>query len=140
MITTRVSVFVNTSNPIGHSQCGTKEGLGGSEPLPLAFDLRNKRVRMRQNMVFSTKNTKHLLERGHSPFPRHFPQWRWVYPIPTPHPLGASGISTPHILKSWVRHCHWSLPSIGCKEHICKVPLFGTGASYHRYRQFLSVN
>ena len=36
-------------------QWRTEEGVmaGGLGPLPLAYDLRNKRVRMRQNMVFS---------------------------------------------------------------------------------------
>jgi len=32
--------------------------LGGLEPLPMVYDLRNERVRMPQNMIFSTKNTK----------------------------------------------------------------------------------
>jgi len=45
--------------------------MGGLEPLPLAYGLRNKRVRMRQNMVFSTKNTKKIS--GDSPLPRPFP-------------------------------------------------------------------
>ena len=46
-----------------------EEGLGGLEPLPLAYDLRNKRVRMRQNMVFSTKSTNFFSGEGHSPLP-----------------------------------------------------------------------
>jgi len=52
-------------------QWRTEEGvrLGGLEPLPLAYDLRNKRVRMRQNMAFSTKNTKNFLVRGTAPSP-----------------------------------------------------------------------
>ena len=42
-------------------QWRTESVKGGLEPLPLAFDLRNKRVRMRQNMVFSTQNTNNFL-------------------------------------------------------------------------------
>ena len=34
---------------------------------PLAYNLRNKRARMRQNMVFLTKNTKKFLDRGTDP-------------------------------------------------------------------------
>ena len=44
-------------------------GYGVLEPLPLAYGLRNKRARMRQNMVFSTKNTKNFLETAPSPDP-----------------------------------------------------------------------
>jgi len=66
------------------------------EPLPLAYGLRNKRDRMHQNMVFSTKNTRSFLRRG--PAPLH---------LPTSHPLGACGISTPPIVKFWVRHWPW---------------------------------
>jgi len=36
-------------------QWRTEEGARGLEPLPLVYDLRNKRVRMLKNMVFSTK-------------------------------------------------------------------------------------
>jgi len=36
-------------------QWRTEEGVRGLEPLPLAYDLRNKRIRKRQNMVFSTE-------------------------------------------------------------------------------------
>ena len=62
---------------------------------------------MRLNTVFSTNNMKNVLERGRAqPLPRYFSQCRGRYPLPTPHPLGASGISTPPILKPWVRH--WS--------------------------------
>jgi len=32
-----------------------RRGLGGLEPLPLAYDLRNKHAKKCQNMVFSTK-------------------------------------------------------------------------------------
>ena len=74
------------------------------EPLPLACDLRNKRVRMRQNMVFSTKNTENFLVRGHSSLPRPFPQWGGGYPLNRPTTLGACGTWTPPIQKSWVRH------------------------------------
>ena len=41
-----------------HRQWRTEDGVRGLEPLPLAYDLRNERVRMRQNMVFSTKIRK----------------------------------------------------------------------------------
>jgi len=52
--------------------------MGGLEPLPWAYDLRNKRVRMRQNMVFSTtQNTKNFLGRP-------FRQWRGGYPTHPP--------------------------------------------------------
>ena len=44
-------------------------GLGGLESLQLAYGLRNKRVRMRQNMVFSTKNTKNFLGTAPTPYP-----------------------------------------------------------------------
>ena len=54
-----------------YCQWRTEEGLGGLEHLPLAYGLRNKRARMRQNMVFSTKNTKKFS--GDSPLPRLFP-------------------------------------------------------------------
>jgi len=74
-------------------QWRTEQGVRGLEPLPLAYVFRNKRVRMRQNMVFSTKNTKKFSWEGHTP-------------SPTPHPFGACGTSTPPILKSWVRHCY----------------------------------
>jgi len=57
---------------------------------------------MRQNMVFSTKNTKNFLGRGHSSLPIPFPQWEGHNLSSTPHPLGARGISTPRILKSWI--------------------------------------
>ena len=50
-------------------QWRTEERVRGSEPLPLAYGLRNKRVRMRQNMAFSTKNTKHFLGTVPSPDP-----------------------------------------------------------------------
>ena len=79
-----------------------RRGLGGLEPLPLAYDLRNKRVRKRQNMVFSTKNTKHFLGKRAQPPSQTLLQWRGDTPSP---PFGACGISTPPILKSWVRHC-----------------------------------
>ena len=55
-------------------QWRTEEGVRGLEPLTLAYDLRNKRVRMPQNRVFSTQNTKKIMGWGHSPLPRPFPQ------------------------------------------------------------------
>jgi len=64
-----------------------EEGVGGVEPLPSAYALRNKRVRMPQNMVFSTKNTKQILVRGHSPLPRPFSRWGGGYPSPCLIPL-----------------------------------------------------
>jgi len=79
-------------------------GLGWLQPLPLAYDLRNKRARKRQNMVFSTKNTKKNSGEGHSPLPRPLPQWGRGIPPPHSLPLGACGTLTPPILKSWVRH------------------------------------
>jgi len=57
-------------------------GVRGLKPLPLAYDLRNKRVRMRQNMVFSTKSTKKFIGRAHPP-PQTLPYWGR---IPTPYP------------------------------------------------------
>jgi len=78
----------------------TEERVRGFEPLPLAYDLRNKRVRKRQNRVFTTKNTKNLLGKGHSLLHR-LPMGR-EYPLPTPHPLlsplGACGTS--HLISS----------------------------------------
>jgi len=85
-----------------------RRGLGGLEPLPLAYDLRNKRARMRQNMVFSTKNTKNFLGKGHSPLPKPFPQWERGIPPPHAAPPSAPppvAPRTPPILKFWVRHC-----------------------------------
>ena len=46
---------------------------------------------------------------GHSPLPKHFHNWEGMgpegRPIPPPHAhLGASGISTPPILNSWVAY------------------------------------
>ena len=41
---------------------------------------------MRQNMVFSTKNTKNFLGRRHDPLPRPFPQLGGGYPLPMSHP------------------------------------------------------
>jgi len=49
------------------TQWRTEEGIGGLEPLPFAYDLRNKRVNKRQNMVFSTKNTKKIGDGGTAP-------------------------------------------------------------------------
>ena len=43
-------------------------------------------ARMRQNTVFSTKNTENFRGRAHSPPPSPSPE----HPLPTPHPLGAS--------------------------------------------------
>jgi len=76
----------------------TEEGIRGLKPLPLAYDLRNKRARKRQNMVFSTKNTKNFLGRGRAPFPDPSPSGEGD----TPHPLGACSTSTPPFLKFWV--------------------------------------
>jgi len=61
--------LINCINATKLAQWRTEEGIrgGGLEHLSLAYDLRNKRVRMRQNMVFSTKNTTHFLGRGHTP-------------------------------------------------------------------------
>jgi len=53
---------------------------GRLEPLPLAYDLRNKRVRKRQNMVFSTKNTKNFP----SPDPSPSGKGDTLSPVPTP--------------------------------------------------------
>ena len=54
-------------------QWRTEEGIrgGGLEPLPLPYDLRNKRVRMRQNMVFSAKKYEQFSGEGaeSDPFP-----------------------------------------------------------------------
>ena len=44
---------------------------------------------------------------GHSPLSDPSPTGDGGYPIPTLHPLGDCGTSTPPILKSWVRH--WEL-------------------------------
>jgi len=58
--------------------------LGGLEPLPLAYDLRNKRVRMRQNMVFSTTKIRKIF-------------WGWgTAPFPDPSPVGR-GMPPPHV-------------------------------------------
>jgi len=55
----------------------------GLEPLPLAYDLRNKRVRMRQNIVFSTTTKYEKFSReGAQPLPRPFPSEEG---IPFPH-------------------------------------------------------
>ena len=74
----------------------------GLEPLPLAYGLRNKCVRMRQNMVFSTKNTKHFLGTDPSPDPSLSGE---AIPPPRPHHLGACRTSTPPILKSFPNSC-----------------------------------
>jgi len=78
-----------------------RRGLGGLEPLPLAYDLRNKRIRMRQNMVFSTKICK-IFCGGVTVPPDPSPVGTPSYPCPNP--FGACCTSTPPILKSWVRH------------------------------------
>ena len=65
--------------------------LRGLERLPLPIlvnNLRNKRVRMRQNMIFPTTNTKNFLGRGTAHYPDPF-----------------LSREAPPILKSWVRHC-----------------------------------
>jgi len=41
-------------------QWHTKEGVRGLRTLPLAYDLRHKRVRKRQNMVFSTTENTNI--------------------------------------------------------------------------------
>ena len=64
-----------------------RRGLGGLEPLPLVYDLRNIRVRIRQNMIFSTTKTKTFLGRAHSPLPRPFLQWGEGTPSTMPHSL-----------------------------------------------------
>ena len=53
-----------------------RRGLGELEPLPLAYDLRNKRFQMRQNMVFSTKKYQIFSGKGAQP------------PLPDPFPSG----------------------------------------------------
>jgi len=65
----------------------TEDGVRGLEPLPLAYDLRNKRVRMRQKCVVFTK--KYEKFSGEAPSPDPSPVG-----IPMPHPLGACGTST----------------------------------------------
>ena len=70
-------------------QWRTEEGVRGVRTLPLAYDLRNKRVTKRQNMVFPTKNTKNS-----SPDPS--PSGEGVYPLPIPIP--------PLPLPRWLRH------------------------------------
>jgi len=72
--TSVVSHLVWGVKPI-QSQWRTEETVRGVRALTLAYDLRNKSARMRQNMVFSTKNTKYFLERGHNPLPKPFFQW-----------------------------------------------------------------
>ena len=47
--------------PYDNPQWRTEERVRGFEPLPLAYYVRNKRIRVRQNMVFLTKNTKNFL-------------------------------------------------------------------------------
>jgi len=72
-------------------QWRTDEGVSGLEPLPLAYDLRNKRFRMRQNMVLPTKNIKKLSgarERAQT-LSRPFLQWGGAYPFPRRTLLGA---------------------------------------------------
>jgi len=75
-------------------------------------------------MVFSTKNTKHFLGRGHGALPRPFPQWGGGYPLPTPH---LSRRLDPSHLKSWVRH--WvRLPSFVRSDLLASPPAIGVGA------------
>jgi len=64
-----------------------RRGLGGLCPSHWRMILRIKRVRMRQNTVFSTKNYKKFSGEGpreHSPLPRPFPQWGGGYSSPHP--------------------------------------------------------
>jgi len=59
---------------------------------------------MRQNMVFFNKKYEKFSGKGAvPPSPDPSPSGEWD--TPTTHPLGASGTSTPPILKSWERHC-----------------------------------
>ena len=87
-------------------QWRTEEGVrGGLEPLPLAYDLRNKRVRKRQNMVFSTKNTQHFLGWGRG---RQILPPVGGYPLPTynPHRRLRQLPSHSRILGTPMHACH----------------------------------
>jgi len=69
-------------------QWRTEEVVRGVRIPPLACDVRNKRVRMRQNVVFSTKNTENFLVRGQPPPQTLPPVGRGNTPSPYP-PLSA---------------------------------------------------
>ena len=113
------------------------EGYRGLEPLPLAYDLRNKRVRMHQIVVFSTKNMKNCLLRNTNaknlpslsgegvPSPSGEGVGRG---ISSPHalpPFGACGTSTPPILKCWVRHwCYQSMKTCNTGVSAVTVSIF----------------
>jgi len=92
----------------------TEEGVRGLEPIPLTYDLRNKRVRTQNASkygIFNKKDEKYSGEgaqppgEGAQPPRQTLPQWGGVFPSPRPTPLGACGTLTPPILKFWVRHC-----------------------------------
>jgi len=89
-------------NNTKYHQWRTEEGVRGVRTLPLAYDLRNKRVRMHQNMAFSTKNTKKL-GRAQPP-PQTLLQWGGGYPLSMPHPPRRLRHLDPSHFKSWVRH------------------------------------
>jgi len=73
-----------------------RRGLRGVRTPPLAYDLRNKRARMRQNMIFSTKNKKNFMERGHIPLPRPFPTGEGIPPPHTSPPRRMRHIDPSH--------------------------------------------
>jgi len=65
-------------------QWRTEEGLRGLEPLPLAYDLRNKRVRMRQKCgIFNKKYEKNF---GEGPSPDLSPMGTGIHPPQAPPP------------------------------------------------------
>ena len=84
-------------------QWRTEEGVRGLEPLPLAYDLRNKRARMHQNMVFSTKIRKIFCGEAQPP-PQTLPVVGRGTPPPHVHRLRRLRHLDPPILKSWIRH------------------------------------
>jgi len=76
-----ITYYITSNTTPQHQTSGVPtRGLGGLEPLPLPYDLRSKRVRMRQNMVFSAKNTKNFMGMG---------------TLPDPSPVG-TGIPSPY--------------------------------------------
>ena len=86
-------------------QWRTEEGVRGLEPLPLAYGLRNKRVRMHQKRHFQ-QTIRKIFWGGAQPPPQTLPPvGREISSPHTPTPLAACGTSTPPILKFWVRHC-----------------------------------
>jgi len=72
---------------------GVPRRLEGLEPLPLACDLRNKRVRMRQNMVFSTKKYEKFSGEGTHPSPSADPPLS-APAAPSPLPFKNPGYAT----------------------------------------------